>query len=61
LIDSRTGQPFADTEKRLAVFARMLRSGISHYFDWMMQLPCYKQPINIPVQNTKDVTGTCCC
>ncbi|KAK8466782.1 hypothetical protein PHAVU_008G148206 [Phaseolus vulgaris] len=58
LIDSRTGQPFADTQKRLAVFARMLRSGISHNFDWMMQLPSYKQPINISVQNTKDVTGS---
>ncbi|XP_022633244.1 GPI inositol-deacylase isoform X1 [Vigna radiata var. radiata] len=58
LIDSRTGQPFADSQKRLAVFARMLRSGISHYFDWMVQLPRYKQPINIPVHNTKDVTGS---
>lgn len=58
LIDSRTGQPFPDTQKRLTVFARMLRSGISHNFDWMMQLPSYKRSINIPVQNTKDVTGS---
>lgn len=57
LIDSRTGQPFPDTQKRLAVFARMLRSGISHNFDWMMQLPSYKRSLNIPAQNTKDVTG----
>ncbi|RZB46977.1 GPI inositol-deacylase [Glycine soja] len=58
LIDSRTGQPFPDTQKRLAVFARMLRSGISHNFDWMMQLPSYKRSLNIPAQNTKDVTGS---
>ncbi|KAK7395706.1 hypothetical protein VNO78_16273 [Psophocarpus tetragonolobus] len=56
LIDSRTGQPFPDTQKRLAVFASMLRSGISRNFDWMMQLPSYKQSINA-VQNTKEVTG----
>ncbi|KHN10855.1 GPI inositol-deacylase [Glycine soja] len=58
LIDSRTGQPLPDTQKRLAVFARMLRSGISHNFDWMMQLPSCKRLLNIPVQNTKDVTGS---
>ncbi|KAK7338423.1 hypothetical protein VNO77_19032 [Canavalia gladiata] len=58
LIDSRTGQPFPDTQKRLAVFARMLRSGISHNFSWMMQLPSSEQAINIPVQNTKDATGS---
>ncbi|KAL2320234.1 hypothetical protein Fmac_029203 [Flemingia macrophylla] len=58
IIDSRTGQPFPDTQKRLAVFARMLRSGISHNFDWMMQLPSYKQSKNIPVQNTKGLTGS---
>ncbi|XP_061336621.1 GPI inositol-deacylase isoform X1 [Gastrolobium bilobum] len=58
LIDARTGQPFPDTQKRLAVFARMLRSGISHNFNWMMQLPSSKQSINIPVQNTKDATGS---
>lgn len=61
LIDSRTGQPLPDTQKRLAVFARMLRSGISHNFDWMMQLPSCKRLLNIPVQNTKDVTGIICC
>ncbi|XP_057437443.1 uncharacterized protein LOC130729647 isoform X2 [Lotus japonicus] len=57
LIDSRTGQPFPDTQKRLAVFATMLRSGISHNFNWMMQLPSSKQSINLPLQNAKDDTG----
>ncbi|XP_019447433.1 PREDICTED: uncharacterized protein LOC109350653 isoform X1 [Lupinus angustifolius] len=58
LVDSRTGQPFPETQKRLSVFSRMLRSGISHNFHSMMQLPSSKrQSINIPVDNTKDATG----
>nr|XP_027186180.1 uncharacterized protein LOC101492958 [Cicer arietinum] len=56
LIDAITGQPFSDSPKRLAVFARMLHSGISHNFNRMMQLPSSKQSINIPVQNTKDAS-----
>ncbi|PNY05813.1 GPI inositol-deacylase [Trifolium pratense] len=39
LIDVRNGQPLPDSRKRLEVFARMLRSGISHNFNRMMQLP----------------------
>ncbi|KAF9666304.1 hypothetical protein SADUNF_Sadunf16G0215700 [Salix dunnii] len=35
LIDSKTGQPFPEANKRLAVFARMLRSGIPQSFNWM--------------------------
>ncbi|XP_073222495.1 uncharacterized protein, partial [Cicer arietinum] len=58
LIDAITGQPFSDSPKRLAVFARMLHSGISHNFNRMMQLPSSKQSINIPVQNTKDASGS---
>ncbi|XP_004514117.1 uncharacterized protein [Cicer arietinum] len=58
LIDAKTGQPFSDSPKRLAVFARMLHSGISHNFNRMMQLPSFKQSINIPVQNTKDASGS---
>lgn len=57
LIDSTTGQPFSKSPKRLAIFARMLRSGISHNFKSMMQLPSSKQSTNIPVQNVKDTTG----
>ncbi|QHN87289.1 hypothetical protein HN51_041524 [Arachis hypogaea] len=58
LIDSRTGQPFPDTQKRLAVFARMLRSGISDNFNRMMQLPSSKQSMHVPGQNTQDATGS---
>ncbi|GKV41303.1 hypothetical protein SLEP1_g48851 [Rubroshorea leprosula] len=37
LIDSRTGQPFTDTRQRLAIFSRLLRSGIPQSFNWKMQ------------------------
>ncbi|KAK7260642.1 hypothetical protein RIF29_26863 [Crotalaria pallida] len=57
LIDSRTGQPFPDTQKRLAVLTRMLHSGISHNCNSMMQFPSSKHSINIPLENAKDDTG----
>ncbi|TYI06923.1 hypothetical protein ES332_A10G192200v1 [Gossypium tomentosum] len=37
LVDSRTGQPFPDTQKRLAIFTKMLHSGIPQSFNWKMQ------------------------
>ncbi|XP_030447515.2 GPI inositol-deacylase isoform X1 [Syzygium oleosum] len=37
LIDSKTGQPYDDTHKRLAIFAKMLRSGIAQSFNQMKQ------------------------
>ncbi|XP_059449322.1 uncharacterized protein LOC132180491 isoform X3 [Corylus avellana] len=52
LIDSRTGQPFPDTQKRLAIFTRMLRSGIPQRFDWMMQS-------HIASQKPKHVPAAC--
>ncbi|CAK8541188.1 unnamed protein product [Lathyrus sativus] len=58
LIDARTGQPLSDSRKRLEVLARMLHSGISHNFNQMMQLPSSKLSMNIPVQNTKDTSGS---
>ncbi|KAK4267678.1 hypothetical protein QN277_024428 [Acacia crassicarpa] len=57
LIDSKTGHPFPDTQKRLAIFSRMLRSGISHNFNRMMQLPS-KDSISTPVHSTKESTGS---
>ncbi|XP_062151546.1 GPI inositol-deacylase isoform X6 [Alnus glutinosa] len=49
LIDSRTGQPFPDTQKRLAIFTRMLRSGLPKRFDWMMQSHLTSQkPKHVP-------------
>ncbi|KAA3479539.1 gpi inositol-deacylase [Gossypium australe] len=37
LVDSRTGQPFPDTQKRFAIFTKMLHSGIPQSFNWKMQ------------------------
>ncbi|XP_028778530.1 uncharacterized protein LOC114735049 isoform X2 [Neltuma alba] len=58
LIDSKTGHPFPDTEKRLAVFSRMLRSGISHNFNRMMQLPS-KHSISTPAHRSQVHSATC--
>ncbi|KAF7819473.1 GPI inositol-deacylase isoform X1 [Senna tora] len=58
LIDSRTGQPFPDAQKRLSVFARMLRSGISHNFNGMMQTASSRKSTSTSVHNSKDVTGS---
>ncbi|TYH52604.1 hypothetical protein ES332_D09G039800v1 [Gossypium tomentosum] len=38
LIDSRRGQPLSDTQKRLAILSKMLRSGIQQSFKWRSQL-----------------------
>ncbi|XP_054801795.1 uncharacterized protein LOC129305762 isoform X2 [Prosopis cineraria] len=57
LIDSKTGHPFPDAQKRLAIFSRMLRSGISHNFNRMMELPS-KHSISTPVLSTMDSTGS---
>ncbi|XP_031404775.1 uncharacterized protein LOC116213832 isoform X2 [Punica granatum] len=37
LVDSKTGQTYPDTQKRLAIFAKMLRSGVAQSFNWMNQ------------------------
>lgn len=37
LVDSKTGQTYPDTQKRLAIFAKMLRSGVIQSFNWMRQ------------------------
>ncbi|KAJ7974736.1 GPI inositol-deacylase [Quillaja saponaria] len=58
LVDSKTGQPFPDTQKRLTVFATMLRSGVSQSFNQMMQSHSSKQSINVPLHIKKDATGS---
>ena len=58
LIDSRTGQPFPDTQKRLTIFTRMLRSGIPQSFNWMMQSHLASQePKHVLVKDVKDAAG----
>ncbi|XP_031283280.1 uncharacterized protein LOC116141947 isoform X2 [Pistacia vera] len=55
LIDSRTGQPFLDTRKRLAIFSRMLRSATPESFNWMMQS---HQSNALPMKDVKDAADS---
>ncbi|WCJ21260.1 GPI inositol-deacylase [Euphorbia peplus] len=52
LIDSKTGQPFPETTKRLAVFSRMLRSGVPESFNWMRQSDSSHQSIHDSVKDS---------
>ncbi|XWS44062.1 hypothetical protein CRYUN_Cryun15aG0012500 [Craigia yunnanensis] len=53
LVDSRTVQPFPDTRKRLAIFTKMLRSGIPQSFNWKMQSQS-SWSTSVPVKDVKD-------
>ncbi|KAL8137355.1 hypothetical protein V2J09_003356 [Rumex salicifolius] len=37
LLDPKTSQPFDDSQRRLAVFAKMLQNGVAPNFNWMKQ------------------------
>ncbi|KAK6913024.1 GPI inositol-deacylase PGAP1-like [Dillenia turbinata] len=54
LIDSKSGQPFTSPRKRLAIFAKMLRSGTPQSFDWVRQSQSVEQKINLPITDEKD-------
>ncbi|KAF3444504.1 hypothetical protein FNV43_RR14196 [Rhamnella rubrinervis] len=58
LMDSTTGLPFANTHKRLAIFSRMLRSGIPQSFNWMAQSHLAQQSIHVPLKDVKDSDGS---
>ncbi|KAK1566761.1 hypothetical protein Q3G72_003914 [Acer saccharum] len=58
LIDSRTGQPFLDSQKRLAIFAMMLRSGVPKSLNLMMQSQLLHQSAHIPIKDVKDASGS---
>ncbi|XP_022750511.1 uncharacterized protein LOC111299544 isoform X2 [Durio zibethinus] len=53
LVDSRSGQPFPDTQKRLAIFTKMLCSGIPQSFNWKMQSQS-SWSTRIPIKDVKD-------
>ncbi|XVE84099.1 hypothetical protein DITRI_Ditri16bG0142300 [Diplodiscus trichospermus] len=53
LVDSTTGQPFPDTQKRLAIFTKMLRSGIPQSFNWKMQSQS-SWSTRVPVKDVKE-------
>ncbi|PON44025.1 GPI inositol-deacylase PGAP1-like [Parasponia andersonii] len=53
LIDSRTGQPFANTRRRMSIFSGMLRSAIPHSFSWKTQ-----SQFSVPMKDVKDSDGS---
>ncbi|GKV07874.1 hypothetical protein SLEP1_g19583 [Rubroshorea leprosula] len=57
LIDSRTGQPFIDTQQRLAIFTRMLCCGIPQSFNWKMHSQS-SWSTTVPVKDVRDPSGS---
>ncbi|XP_057982822.1 uncharacterized protein LOC131167837 isoform X2 [Malania oleifera] len=58
LVDSKTGQPFSSTQKRLAVFIKMLRSGLPKSLNWMRQSQSSQQLSHVPIKDENDVSGS---
>ncbi|XP_065877480.1 GPI inositol-deacylase isoform X2 [Euphorbia lathyris] len=58
LIDSKTGQPFPETTKRLTVFSRMLRSGIPETFIWTRPSDSSYQSTHDSISDVKDPLGS---
>ncbi|KAK6928470.1 GPI inositol-deacylase PGAP1-like, partial [Dillenia turbinata] len=58
LIDSKSGQPFTSPRKRLAIFAKMLRSGTPQGFNWVRQSQFVEQKLNPPIIHEKDAAGS---
>ncbi|XP_047263581.1 uncharacterized protein LOC107860723 isoform X2 [Capsicum annuum] len=54
LIDQETGQPISDVPKRLAIFTKMLHSGIPQNFNWLKQ----PQLPHIPIENGEAESGS---
>ncbi|KAK7856054.1 gpi inositol-deacylase, partial [Quercus suber] len=54
-----SSQPFPDTQKRLTILTRMLRSGIPQSFNWMMQSHLASQELkHVLVKDVKDASGS---
>ncbi|XP_021890347.1 GPI inositol-deacylase [Carica papaya] len=60
LINSRTGQPFSDTRKRLAIFTRMLHSGLPQSFNWKMQPQLFPR-LTVSTENANNAAGSQAC
>ncbi|XP_044466690.1 uncharacterized protein LOC123196684 isoform X2 [Mangifera indica] len=58
LIDSRSGQPFLDARKRLAIFSRMLRCATPQSFNWLMQSQQFHHSTTLPIKDVKDATDS---
>lgn len=57
VINSETGQPFASTQKRLLVFAKMLRSGLPQSINWMRHIQHFSSA-NLSIKNAKEAIGS---
>lgn len=57
LIDSKTGKPFPSTRRRLAIFTRMLRSGIPQSFNFISQSHLQKKSTHVAIKEEKDADG----
>ncbi|XP_022873269.1 uncharacterized protein LOC111392216 isoform X1 [Olea europaea var. sylvestris] len=60
LIDAKTGQPFHDVRKRLAIFTKMLHSGIPENFDWLRESSVSQQSAHLSNQGIQ-VPGVSAC
>ncbi|KAK9271415.1 hypothetical protein L1049_027005 [Liquidambar formosana] len=58
LIDTKTGQPFPSTRKRLAIFTRMLRSGIPQSLNLMRHSQLPEHSTHVPIEDEKDAAGS---
>ncbi|CAL5370208.1 unnamed protein product [Camellia sinensis] len=58
LMDPEAGQPFCDTQKRLAAFTKMLHSGMPLSSNWLRQSLLPQQATHDPVQDGKKITGS---
>lgn len=58
LIDPKTNQPFPGTQRRVAIFAKMLRSGIPQSFNWMRRSQPFQQSVHVPFQDKLDNSGS---
>lgn len=60
LIDAKTGQPFHNVRKRLAIFTKMLHSGIPENFDWLRESSVSQQSAHFSNQGIQ-VAGISAC
>ena len=47
LVDPETGNPFTDTQKRLAIFTKMLHGGLRHSSDFVEESYAHQRNLEI--------------
>uniref|UniRef100_A0A1D1YR07 GPI inositol-deacylase n=1 Tax=Anthurium amnicola TaxID=1678845 RepID=A0A1D1YR07_9ARAE len=58
IINPDTGRPFSSTQKRLAIFTRMLQSGVSQSYNWMGDVQATPISTHVPIKDAWDATGS---